>query len=1362
MCVEWSSARGEASAGGRGEPRYTHIFVTEPPKLDSEPECIAAGRYQLRGLLGSGGNATVHEVFDSVRGTTLAMKRLSADAARGRTSALLFRREYRTLRELSHPAIVRAYDYGLDGGSPYYTMDLAPGVDVRALSPMHWREACRVLRDVVSALSLVHSRRLVHRDVSAGNVRRTDAGGAMLLDFGSLCPMGVASEVVGTPPFVPPESLNGRALDARSDLFSVGALAYFLLTGRHAYPAARLAELKGVWRSTVAPPSTLVEDIPEALDSLVLSLLSLNPPARPGAASEVFDRISAMAGLGGDEGANVALGYLTTPTLVGRDEVIARFRKRLRSADRGRGSTLVIEGRPGFGRSRLLGSLVAEATFSNAIALYAQGSEGRSGVFGVVRALAKRLLEVEPACARASLPDASVLQSLGIEGGLDASSGSPLLWRARADAVATWFTNVSARMSLAIAIDDIDDADDASMTVLAKLAEAARTRRLLVVGTARSLQGVSRTRFRSLGGTHTLRPLGPSELRALVASIFGDGAGVEMVAAWIHELSEGSPRVALELSQHLVDSGIARYESGAWVLPRSLHGLDLPSSFEQVMSLRVSSLGPTARLLAQGLSLTVEGEPLLLEEYPALLEAAEPEEILGALDELGVAQILVGRGGTYGFVHEAMRLAVERSMSGDARADFHLRLAEIYRAGSTRASVVAAHHLLHSGDESGAFETLSRFVAERDEYWVRGYRFLRSRDGGALHERLLDWGFSHEAPMPNIIRIARQLFGLANFAFGDAERHAPFVMAVLEQQTGLVHWEEFAHVADPAERIRACVARAAERKANLADAARDLDSRAAIAEFCNCTMYLTGIYSRTAQFERVVGLLQNIERLAPLSPAVAITADTVRFAANARRGWVASDLRLSVLARIGTSVPGMPEQTRVGTHLLALYYQGLEEAVMGDRLALARADELEVDAPYTALGWQLRAVAHLFLGQERNAEACRRKRDIALVGQGESERHVEAALSYESSACVALGDLMLVKRVLPALRERADAYPGWLPHCLFVEGAHEALRGDLPKAVELMERAVGLVRPGAHQSWLEIEGRLVQLLVTLGREREACVRARAALEVCGEHRLLPPYVDLLEASLALAEARLGDADGATARAAECVRRAESRGAAGILVLDLYAMQAQVALAARDAVTFAVVQKRIVATCTQVDSQAFAGRLSALLRMSVGGGFEPVEIPPRPLRRREAATLARVRTELELCSGAAERASRSLGLVLQQSGAQRGYLYLSQSDGFVLAASRSVDPPPIEAEDWLLKWLQSFQGGGGGDTETTSAGGTTFFGERFGLVPLVTDDGGAPVAPGIVVMDCEGVHPRIVPDYVLREVANALLDAGDAA
>jgi hypothetical protein len=776
----------------------------------------------------------------------------------------------------------------------------------------------------------------------------------------------------------------------------------------------------------------------------------------------------------------------------------------------------------------------------------------------------------------------------------------------------------------------------------------------------------------------------------------------------------------------------------------------------------MTGLGPKARLLAQGLALCVEAESVALEDYPALIGPAEPEEFFVALNELVAAQVLVGSGAAYAFAHEAMRAAVARSVGGDELVAVHLRLADIASAKSSRASIVAAHHLLHGGRETEAFATLLRFIGERDDYVVDGYRFLRSHEGGVLHERLLDWGLAQRAPFPQLVRIARQLFGLASFAFGDAERYVPFVMPELERQTGLAYWDEFAHIADDTQRVRACVARALGRWANLPEEARGLPPALAIVEFASCTMHLAGVYSRTGQVERVVGLLPNIARLAPLSPAVAIAADVVRFSAAARRGWLASEIRLSLLDRVRAPTAELKESIRVGLLLATLFYGGLEETVMDDVLAFQHADEIEAVAPYSALGSQLRVVAHLFQGQEKQAEACRRKLDVALVGHGESERHVETALAWESSACVALGDLVSVKRVLPALRERAAAYPGWLPQCMFVEGAHEALRGDLPKALSLMERAVELVTPGEHWIWLQVEGRIAALLLALGREKEARERAQRALDVCHGRQMIPPYVDLLEATLALAEARFGERDAATTRVGECVRRAEARGATGILMLDLYRLQAEVALAAEDAATFARVSKSVVEMCSKVDSKAFAGRLSALLRMSVGAGFEPVEITSHPFRRGMTATIARIRTELELCAGAAERASRSLGMVLQQSGVRRGYLYLNQTDGFVLAASRSDQAPPMEAEEWLLRWLHGFRGeAGAGDAETTSKGGTTFFDERFGLVALVTDEGDAPVVPGIVVIDCEGTEPRLVPDYVLREFANVLLDSGDA-
>lgn len=1322
-----------------------------------EREHGVSARYEIRGLIGSGGSATVHEVFDRVRRLTLAMKRLAGDDLTNQSARLLFRREYRTLLELSHPAIVRVYDYGVHEGAPYYTMELATGTDVRVLSPLPWKEACRILRDVVSALSLLHSRRLVHRDVSAGNVRRTPELRGKLLDFGSLCPMGVAPEVVGTPPFVAPECLDGRPLDARSDLYSVGALAYFLLTGRHAYPATRLSELKHAWSATVAPPSKSSPDIPRSVDVLVLSLLNLNPLARPCTASEVFDRLSTIAELERDESSAVALGYLSSPTLVGRDDVVSRFRKRLLRADRGRGSTLIVEGNPGFGRSRLLGRLVTEANLANLVTLCASGADGQSRVFGVVRTLARRLFEAHPACVD-DVADMAVMETLGLTGALDfRPSGVALGWRIRVDSVAAWFSNIAARVPLALAIDDIDDIDDASMAVIAKLSEAALSRRLVVVATARS--GTLASRFRRMGGSHTLRTLRADETRALVASMFADARGVEMIVAWVHELAQGSPRVTVELCQHLVERGLARFEGGVWTLPVSLSGLRLPKDLEEAILSRVEGLGACARLLAEGLSLCVDGEPLLLQEYTALLGAVEPEEMLAAVDELVAAHVLVGHAGAHAFVHDAMRAAVQGAMASETAAVLHRRLAAIHGARSLRASIVAAHHLLRAGDEAAAFVMLARFTAERDDYVVRGYRFLRSPEGARVHERLLDWGFANGAPIADILRIAMQLFGNASVAFGDPERYVQRIMAELERETGLVYWEELRHLEDPVARMRACLDRAERRRAELPEKNRGLSRREAVAVFSACTAHLTGVYSAQGQVARVVALLPNIERLRSVSPAVEIAADTVRYSASSRRGFIASELRISLIERLRHPVPDLAEQTRIGLRLITLYYQGMEEAALGSPLAFARADEVEVDAPYTALGWQLRVVAHLFQGQEKRAEACRRKRDVALVGQRESERHVEAALTVEASACVFLGDLTGVKRVLPALRERAALHHAWRPHCMFVEGAHEALRGDPWKALDLLLRAVEMTAPGAHHSWLPLEMKITQLLLELGREQDARDRARAALSVCRGLPLLPQYVDLLEASLALAEARLGEADVAKTRVAECVRRSEARGASGILALDLYAAQAEVALALRDAETFADVSKRAAEMCAGVDSKAFAGRLSALFRSSVGAGFEPVEVAAQSLRSGVTPTLARLRTELELCVGAAERASRALGMVLQQARAARGFLYLNQPEGFVLAAARSPDPPPMRAEEWLLERLQSFHAEPG-DGETTANGRTGSFDGRARLVPLVTDDGCRAVVPAMVLIECDGARLRVVPEGVLRELADVLIDAGD--
>src|SRR6185503_17761221 len=215
------------------------------------------GRYEVHGLLGQGGMAAAYHVTDTVSGREMALKQLllPEDEDRNREFNALFQREFHTLTQLSHPRIIEVYDYGVAEDGPFYTMELLDGGDLRQRSPLPWREACALTYDVCSSLALIHSRRLVHRDVTPRNIRCTRDGQAKLIDFGAMVPMGPGAVVVGTPSFVAPEVVLGSAADARADRFSLGATLYFSLTGRVPYPAHNFAELPEVWKRKPPPPS---------------------------------------------------------------------------------------------------------------------------------------------------------------------------------------------------------------------------------------------------------------------------------------------------------------------------------------------------------------------------------------------------------------------------------------------------------------------------------------------------------------------------------------------------------------------------------------------------------------------------------------------------------------------------------------------------------------------------------------------------------------------------------------------------------------------------------------------------------------------------------------------------------------------------------------------------------------------------------------------------------------------------------------------------------------------------------------------------------------------------------------------------
>ncbi|MFI5309360.1 MAG: serine/threonine-protein kinase, partial [Polyangiales bacterium] len=359
------------------------------------------GRYLIKEQLAAGGMGVVYRAVDTATGQECALKRIKPEVATNLQGVEAFEREYRVLAGINHPRIIRVHEYGVDEAGPFYTMELVEGSDLRKLAPLHYRDACRYLRDVAASLALLHARRLLHRDLSPRNVRVTADGHCKLLDFGALTGFGPSLIIVGTPPAIAPEAARGGSLDQRTDLYALGALAYWLLTGRHAYPAKRIDELPELWGTPPAQPSAFAEGIPLPLDELVLALLRHDPLARPASAAEVIAKLNAIAELEAeddDEVGRLATSFLATPHFVARRAELHELEARVAAAVAGMGGAVLIEAAAGMGRTRLLDELAVVGQLADARVVRVDASMHRQ-LHGTARALTRLVLDAVPTAA---------------------------------------------------------------------------------------------------------------------------------------------------------------------------------------------------------------------------------------------------------------------------------------------------------------------------------------------------------------------------------------------------------------------------------------------------------------------------------------------------------------------------------------------------------------------------------------------------------------------------------------------------------------------------------------------------------------------------------------------------------------------------------------------------------------------------------------------------------------------------------------------------------------------------------------------------------------------------------------------------
>jgi serine/threonine protein kinase/hemoglobin-like flavoprotein/Ran GTPase-activating protein (RanGAP) involved in mRNA processing and transport len=279
---------------------------------------VVGDQYRVLRRLGAGGFGVVYEVETVVGGLRRALKVLNRQWASNTAVRERFVNEALVLEQVNHPNVARCYAVGTlsDGHELYLLLELVDGVDLAALvtpggqpRPLAPARAVRLAKQMAAGVAVAHDKEVLHRDLKPPNVMVVRAGHASeqvkLLDFGiaKFVPEGSSTtgHIIGTPEYMAPEQFRpGAALDARLDLWQLGAVLHYALTGRPPYPLAQQESMFSLLRfherhNDAGPrPSLLRPELAEhpALDDLVARLLASEPARRPGSAAEVCEELA--------------------------------------------------------------------------------------------------------------------------------------------------------------------------------------------------------------------------------------------------------------------------------------------------------------------------------------------------------------------------------------------------------------------------------------------------------------------------------------------------------------------------------------------------------------------------------------------------------------------------------------------------------------------------------------------------------------------------------------------------------------------------------------------------------------------------------------------------------------------------------------------------------------------------------------------------------------------------------------------------------------------------------------------------------------------------------------------------------------
>ncbi|MEW6183428.1 MAG: diguanylate cyclase [Bacillota bacterium] len=726
-----------------------------------KPGTIIDGRYKLVGLLGEGGMSVVFAAEDLIDNRRVAVKLLKREVTSRHVEDIIrFKKEIELACGFEHQNIVRSYAAGEYEDRPYIVMELLEGDTLSKYLGnnvnLKLADVVDIIRQIADALSYVHSKGVIHRDIKPGNIivlQTTGRYSAKILDFGVSLAIELGEikrerEVVGTFGYMSPEAtgMMNRRVDERSDLYSLGVIFYRLLTGVLPFTATEIRKMLHQQVAVVpVPPGKKNPEIPGVLEEIIMKLLAKEPELRyQDARGLLYDLERWLKGesdyIIGEKDHKVKLTYQTR--LIGREQEIEKLMELNRKAAESKGCMCFIKGEEGVGKSRLVeemrvhvyeqgglflcgrcldqGGKVPYRPFRDSINDYIIRLENtteneRSKEIGriqeVLGDLGEIIVKMNPRFGKL-LRETPALVPLDPE-----RENKRFLMVA-----AKFFCNLAGREGPCVLfLDDLHWADEGSLNLLEEIAGRIGGSNLLVLGTYRGNEyngqnSLNRIRREAANKGFAfeeikLHRLDIDDLNRMVALILGSSEEkTEGLARYLYERTGGNSFHTIEMLRGLVEEKAITWAEGQWHEDwYKIKRMPVPKNVVDIILRRMVDLPHGLKaLLCTGAVMGREFETMLLYE---VLDAKQ-EEIVRLLDEALVMQFLQEskEKGRLLFSHDKIRDAVYGKLAPEEKKDLHLRVAgAIERLNRDNLEPVfydLAHHYTEGEDDEKALEYL--------------------------------------------------------------------------------------------------------------------------------------------------------------------------------------------------------------------------------------------------------------------------------------------------------------------------------------------------------------------------------------------------------------------------------------------------------------------------------------------------------------------------------------------------------------------------------------------------------------------------------------------------------------------------------